>query len=85
MINIFLNKKKLPAISPIFCWWHQLVSNDLVSLELCGIEFKVKSELFNCHFAAQSTPAKNPSTLANFKYRIDKRLNSCTIHEMKSF
>ena len=59
----------MPAIPPI------LADGKVVS------DFKIKSELFNCHFAAQCTPVKNASTLPNFKYRSDKRLNSFIINE----
>ena len=45
-------------------------------------DFKIKTELFNSHFAAQCTPVKNASALPKFKYRTDKRLNSFTINEM---
>ena len=54
----------MPSILPI------LADGKLVS------NFKAKSELFNSHFAAQCSPVKNPSTLAKFKYRTDKLLNS---------
>ena len=42
----FLNKRKMPAIPPI------LAHGRLVS------DFKIKSEHFNSHFAAQCTPVK---------------------------
>ena len=47
--------------------------------------FKIKTELFNSHFAAQCTPVKNASALPKFKYRTDKRLNSFTINENDIF
>ena len=37
-------------------------------------DFKIKSELFNFHFATQCTPVKSGSTLPKIKYRTDKRL-----------
>ena len=48
-------------------------------------DFKMKSELFNCHFSAQCTPVKNANALPKFKYRTDKRLNSFTINENNIF
>ena len=63
----------MPAISPI------LADAKLV------FDFKIKSELFNSHFAAQCTPVKNASTLPKFKYTTDKRLNSFTIDENDIF
>ena len=59
----------MPAIPPI------LADSKLVS------NFKVKSELFNFHFAVQCAAVKNASTLPKFKYRTDKRLNYFTINE----
>ena len=56
---------------------HILADGKLVS------DFKIKSDIFNFHFAAQCTPVKNTSTLPNFKYRTDKRLNSFAINEYK--
>ena len=73
IISRFLNKRKMPAIPPI------LADGKLVS------DFKIKSELFNSHFAAQCTPVKNASTFTKFKYRTDKRLNSFTINENDIF
>ena len=73
IISRFLNKRKMPAISPIFA------DTKLVS------DFKVKTELFNSHFAGQCTPVKNPSTLPKFKYRTDKRLKYFTINENDIF
>ena len=69
IISRFLNKRKMPAIPPI------LADGKLVS------DFKIKSELFNSHFAAQCTPVKNARTLPKFKCRINKSLNSFTINE----
>ena len=69
IISRFLNKKNTPAMPPI------LTDGKLVS------DFKMKSELFNSHFAAQCTPVKNANALPKFKYRTDKRLNSFTINE----
>ena len=66
IISRFLNKRKVPTIPPIFADC-KLVSN-----------FKLKSELFNSHFAVQCTSVKNASTLPKPKYRNDKRLNSFT-------
>ena len=63
----------MPAIPPI------LADGKLVS------DFKIKSELFNSHLAAQCTPVKNASTLPKFKYGPDKRLNSFTINENDIF
>ena len=51
----------MPAIPPI------LADGKLVS------DFKIKSELFNSHFATQCTPVKSGSTLPKFKYRTEKR------------
>ena len=73
-ISRFFNKRKMPAISPIKELGLILAEDKLVS------DFKIKSELFNSHFAAQCTPVKNASTLPKFKYRTDKRLNSFTIN-----
>ena len=44
-------------------------------------DFKVKSQVFNSHFAAQCTPVVNAMTLPKFKYRTDKRLNSFAVNE----
>ena len=63
----------MPAIPPI------LSDGKLVS------DFKIKSYLFNSHFAAQCTPVKNASTLPKFKDRTDKRLNSFTINKNNIF
>ena len=63
----------MPAIPPI------LAEGKLVS------DFKIKTELFNSHFAAQCTPVKNASALPKFKYRTDKRLNYFTINENDIF
>ena len=46
---------------------------------------KMKSELFNSHFAVQCTPVKNANASPKFKYRTDKRLNSFTINENNIF
>ena len=59
----------MPAISGV------LTDGSLVT------DFKIKSELFNSHFAAQCTSAKNASTLLEFKYSNEKRLNSFAIDE----
>ena len=48
-------------------------------------DFKIKTELFNSHFAAECTSVKNASTLLNFQYRIDKRKNPFTINENDIF
>ena len=63
----------MPAIPPI------LAEGKLVS------DFKIKTELFNSHFAAQCTPVKNTSALPKFEYRTDKRLSSFTINENDIF
>ena len=63
----------MPAISPI------LAEGKLVS------DFKIKTELFNSHFAAQCTPVQNAGALPKFKYRTNKRLNSLTINENDIF
>ena len=73
IISRFLNKRKMPAISPI------PANTKLVS------DFKIKSESFNSHFAGQCTPVKNASILPKFKYRTDKCLNSFTINENHIF
>ena len=61
IISRLLNKRKMPAIPPF------LADGKLVS------DFKIKSELFNSHFATQCTPVKSGSTLPKFKYRTEKR------------
>ena len=63
----------MQAIAPI------LADGKLVS------DFKIKTELFNSHFAAQCTPVKNTSALPKFKYRADKRLSSFTTNENDIF
>ena len=69
IISRFLNKRKMPAIPPF------LADGKLVS------DFKIKSELFNYHFATQCTPVKSGSTLPKFKYRTDTTDPvSCTIN-----
>ena len=73
IISRFLNKRKTPTISPI------LADGKLVS------NFKIKTENFNSHFAAQCTPVKNVRALPKFKCRTDKRLNSFTINENDIF
>ena len=65
----FLNKRKMPATPSIFA------DGKLIS------DFKIKSKLFNSHFAAQCTSVKNARTLPKFKYRTDKGLHSSTINE----
>ena len=54
IIGRFLNRRKMQAIAPI------LADGKLVS------DFKIKTELFNSHFAAQCTPVKNVSALPKF-------------------
>ena len=73
IISRFLSERKMVAIQPI------LADGKLVS------DFKIKSELFNSHFAAQCTLVKNASTLPKFKYTTDKRLNSFRINETDIF
>ena len=73
IISRILNKRKMPAIQPIPAVG-KLVSN-----------FKIKSDLFNSHFASQCTAVKNASTLPKFKYRTDKRLNSFKFNENDIF
>ena len=51
IISTFLSKRKMPAIPPV------LADGKLVS------DFKIKSELFNSHFATQCTPVKNGNAL----------------------
>ena len=63
----------MQAIAPI------LADGKLVS------DFKIKTELFNSHFAAQCTPVKNAIALRKFKYITDKRLNYFTINENNIF
>ena len=63
----------MPAIPPI------LADGKLVS------DFKIKSEHFNSHFAANCTPVKSASTLPKSKYRTDKRLNSLQLMKMTFF
>ena len=63
----------MPAIPPI------LPDDKLLS------DFKIKSDLFNFHFAAQCTRVKNASALPRFKYRTDKRLDSFTNNENDVF
>ena len=48
-------------------------------------DLKMKSELFNSHFAVQCAPVKNANASPKFKYRTDKRLNSFTINENNIF
>ena len=69
IISRFLNKRKMPAKPCI------LADGKLVS------DFKIKSELFNSHFATQCTLIKKASTLPKLKYRTEKHLNPCTINE----
>ena len=73
-ISRFFNKRKMTAIPPIKELGLILAEDKLVS------DFKIRSELFNSHFAPQCTPVKNANTLPKFKYRADKRLNSFTIN-----
>ena len=73
IISRFLNRRKMPAIPPV------LADGKLLS------DFKIKTEIFNSHFAAQCTPVKNASALPKFKYRTDKRLNYFTINENDIF
>ena len=61
IISRFLNRRKMPAIPAV------LADGKLL------FDFKIKTELFNSHFAAQCTPVKNASALPKFKYRTDKR------------
>ena len=61
IINRFLNRRKMPVIPP------NLADGKLVS------DFKIKTKLFNSHFATQCTPVKNASALPKFKCRTDKR------------
>ena len=63
----------MPAIPPI------LADGKLVS------DFKIKSEHFNSHFAANCTPVKSASTLPKLKYRTDKHLNCFTTNENDIF
>ena len=68
----FLNKK-MPVIPLI------LADRKLVS------DFKIKSELYNSHFATRCIPVKYASTLPKFKYRTDKHLNSIAVNENEIF
>ena len=68
----FLNTK-MPVIPLI------LADRKLVS------DFKIKSELYNSHFATRCTPVKYASTLPKFKYRTDKHLNSIAVNENEIF
>ena len=63
----------MPNIPPI------LANGKLVS------DLKIKSELFNSHFAAQCTTVKNASRLPKSKFRTDKSLNSFIINENDIF
>ena len=44
-------------------------------------DFKLKSELFDSHFATQCLSVKNAIMLPDLKYRTDKRLESFTTNE----
>ena len=44
-------------------------------------DFEKKAELFNNHFASQSSLVKNASTIPNLEYKTDARLNHLEIHE----
>ena len=69
IISRFFDKRKVQAMPPTIA--HVPLLSD----------FKVKSQVFNSHFAAQCTPVVNAMTLPKFKYRTDKRLNSFAVNE----
>ena len=69
IINIFLNKKKIPNIPPL------LVNNKLVS------DFHEKGELFNQNLEEQCTLIQNTSTLPVFNFKTKNWLKSLDTNE----
>ena len=67
IINNFLNKKKIPTISPF------LFNGTLIS------DFKQKAGIFNSYFPSQCTLINTSSKLPAFAYNMENRLDSVDI------
>ena len=66
-MKIFLNKKKMPLISPLF-YEDRFIT-----------DFKEKTELFNCFFSKQCSILANHSKLpTSLSFQTDQRLSSAT-------
>ena len=61
--------KKIPSIPPL------LVNNNFIS------DIRVKANLFNDFLAPLYTTIKNGSTLSQFAYNIDVKINSFRVNE----
>ena len=73
-------------------WSHLLKKSLIEKFIFCAVvpvpdvaklvsDFKLKSELFDSHFATQCLSVKNAIMLPDLKYRTDKRLESFTTNE----
>ena len=68
ILNRILGKAKIPAIPPL------IVNNNFET------DFLTKANIFNEFFASQCTLIDNNSSLPNFNFRTNKRLNNVVIN-----
>ena len=69
ILNQFLYNEKITSIPPL------LVSNQFVS------DFRIRVNLFNDFFASICTPINNGSTLPQFAYETDVKINSLRVNQ----
>ena len=69
ILNQFLYNKKIPLIPPFF------VNKKSIS------DFRVKTNLFNGFFASICTPINNGSTLPQFAYQTNVKINSFRVNQ----
>ena len=69
ILNQFLYNKEIPSIDPL------LVNNKFIS------DFCIKANLFNDFFASICTPINNQSTLPQFAYKTDVKINSFRVNK----
>ena len=69
ILNVFLNKRKIPLIPPL------LHGNNLV------IDIIKKATIFNDFFAATCTPIHNLSSLPVFEYKTDQKISEIIISD----
>ena len=69
ILNRFLYNKKTPSIPPL------LVNNKFIS------DFPIKANLFNDFFASICTLINNGSTLPEFAYKTDAKINSFRVNQ----
>ena len=69
ILNRFLYNEKIPLV-PLL-----LVNNKFIS------DFRIKANLFNYFFASICTPISNGSTLPQFAYKTDVKINSFLVNQ----